>query len=450
MKYIKKYITFGTYYQSAILKRLIKILLILQVITVIYSCSKNETPEKASIIIHNPLPNTYIQLPDTIDVSVTISYSKPIEYIRLSIDNSNMVPLSEHIFIYPTENTFSGEVELILEKQGESVLVPPNYIHIVIGDNGNVQHHYQEIILQNDAVSFHGFATFEDKPVNLCEIKYYNNEYLVYNTKEYDGIYSISENTINKELVYLSTTVPELLRAIDIHSGEVIWTKEPQLPYPKFTGMQCADEKLYLSTEIGRIVGVNEGDGSTILTTPVLKDTIPRNLIATNNFIFADFTLRTSNRKVWASFYKPTGVKYLWYASELTTIDIYGYDADKAILIGHNDNSGSIILFDIQSNTIEDIYNFDISFDNSCEIEEGRYLITDNALIYEFSMEDNSNTLLYQGNDSIVDIKYEPIHKSIYIASSQGIEVISYPVINSYHTITGYNNLKSIELLYIP
>ena len=414
-----------------------------------YSCSKDKQITETDVEIFSPLLNELLFLPDTIMVEFSASQNKPIEYIRISIDNGNHVPLTKHIFINPTNNTYTGKIDLLMDKLSEVTTLPPYYIHIVVGDFSDVRHYYHEIKLQNNELKYTGFVTIEEKPINLVEIKFHNTDYERYSLSELSGIYSGSAKSDFSEQIYISTQVPELVTAIDIHTGEQLWHKEPQLPYPEFTGLYSGDNKLYLSTAIGRIIGLSENEGSTIFTTPVLKDTIPRNIISTENYVFADFTLRTSNKKVWTSFYKPTGIKFLWYPTDYNTIKIFPQIGNKAIIFTNKDGLGRIILFDIESNIIKDLITIDNhKIDNVCELESGQFLITDKTSIYSFNLLHQTDSWVYETTDSIRDIDFEEKTGSIFIATSNKVEVVGYPNYSNIKDLSGFNNLKSIELLY--
>ncbi len=423
--------------------------MLLALVSLGYSCSKDQNPEAPTVEIYNPIINETVYLPDTILVEYYVSQSRPISHIKISVDNGNNIPITRSMYEYPTENNHSGIVEISIDKLSAATTNPPYYVHIAIGDFSTENHYYQEIKLQNKETKFIGFATIDEKPINIVEIKFHNTDYDIYKTTEVNGIFSGSTKSNFLDQVYISTKLPELVTAFEINTGQPMWNKEPQLPYPEFTGLNSADEKLYISTAIGRIIGVSEKDGSTIFTTPVLKDTIPRNTISTDNYIFADFTLRTSNRKVWASFYKPTGIKYLWYPTVYNTIKIFPSTNDRAIIFTNEGGLGQAVLFDLESNIIETILaTFNHKVDIVCEINVDQYLISDNNVIHRFNLSDQSTNWVYETTDSIIGIEYETITGNVMVIMAERVKVLSYPNFNAINEIHGFNNLKSIELLY--
>ena len=59
------------------------------------SCNKDEKVSEPVVEIFNPEYQQQFLLPDTIDVRFSVNHNKPIEYIRISIVNYNMIPISD-------------------------------------------------------------------------------------------------------------------------------------------------------------------------------------------------------------------------------------------------------------------------------------------------------------------------------------------------------------------
>lgn len=430
------------------MKILFQIIAILFIYNIISSCSKHDELSEVSIEIIAPNKGDAIQLPDNVQVELIATSNKPIEYIRISIDNKNLTPLSDRIFIYPTGSNYSGTVDLFLETLPEIVRVPPYLIHIAINDFSEVHHFYQEINLVMEEVRFKGLLSCEERSVVGLTINLYNDQNNLLNSLQIDGNF-LASTADNNSNYFLSTNTPELVRGIDMQEGEIIWQKDPQLPYPETSHMYIDGSSLYLSTAIGRIVGVRANDGSQFFTTLVKPDTIPNHLTATEKFLFASCSMRKSNNLIWTSYYKETGSNYYQYPTEFETVSLFPDGNDKAIIFCNKDDIGNIVLFDIESNQIESSFQLnDIKINKVDRVDPFRYFISNNNSVFLFDLTDNSIHVVYESSDSIVDLKYEKINQKIYISTSLKIDIISFSNFIPVGSISSSNKLVAIELIY--
>ncbi len=412
------------------------------------SCSKNNLKKEPVVIINKPTVNQEFSLPDTISVNFNIQHNQSIEYIRVSIDNENIIPISDQRFIYPDKNDSIFNITFAVKPIPENSTSSIYYTHIVISDFNDTYHYYQNIELRNNGLSYKGFI-LTTQLINNIEFSYYNELSIKQYSKQIDGLYSDTEISNNSDLYCVATKIPELISSFEIKTGDLKWQRLPQLPYPEFTNLQAYSSNLYISTSIGRIIGLKESDGVQIFTTPVLMDSIPQKICFTENYLFSNFKLRNSGNNVWVSFHKQTGGNNSRYPNDYLTIDIFYYENNNILIFANQGNTGTIIDFDVESNNIDNNYNVgNNKIDISHEIDKNNYLFTDNKNVFSFSYTDKSISMIYESSDSIIDLKYEPTNQTLFIASLKQIDVITYPDFNHLKSINSTNNIKSIELVY--
>jgi len=414
------------------------------------SCSKEKKVISPVVEIISPGYSQLFLLPDTIIIKFNITHTTSIEYIRTSIDNKNLTPISEQNFIYPVGITYQGNVQLELSIIPEIIMKSPYFVHIVVSDFNQLHHYYLEIDIKNSDKVYKGFFLIDESSINRLTINYYDSlAEKVFDTI-INGDFSDSDISSSSELLYINTTTPDLSRSFNIKNGNLEWTQMPQLPYPEFTGITVDDNMVYLSTAIGRIIGLTTNDGLQVFTTLVLPDTIPHNVCVTNNYLLADFTLRHSQKQVWVSYYKQTGSKYQVFPTDYKTENMYYNDvSDKMILFCNKQNTGQVITFDIVTNiTLGEPIIFDNNINHSCRIDNDKYLFSSEKSIYLFNYSYNSFVKVYQTNQDIVDLDFDVLSNKVFVVQSQKLEIITYPDFNYITSIESENTLKSIELLY--
>lgn len=431
------------------MKTTLKIIIIFVILVFIVSCAKEKEITSVDIVIYSPELNEIIQLPDTVSVQFDVTLDKPIEYIRISIDNKDLTPLSKREFIYPEGNSYAGDVNMPIDILPSQVKHPPFTVHFAISDFNKVHHYYMVIELINKEITFKGALFIESKPLNKLDLRFFDAEQQNIRSMNIDGNHSVSAASPYQEISFVATTVPFLVTAINLTTEENIWYKEPQLPYPKTTGLAAYDNIIYISSEIGRVIGLTIQDGSQVFTTLVKKDTIPQNIAITEKYVFTNCNLRNSNNKVWTSYYKETGSSYLTYPTEFETVEMFAKNDNKVIIFGNSDSTGRITLFDVELNTIEDSWSIEnLIINNVCKVDLSTYLFSCGNKIYTYNTDYQNHEFVYIMDNIIVDLQYEILSKTIYAGTIYRTDLISFLENTLQTSINSSNELNAIKLIY--
>ena len=73
-------------------------------VVLLSSCSKESSNTQAVVNIISPQLFELYTIPDTVEVDFEVISKSPINYIRISIDNINLVPLTNQAYIYPNDD----------------------------------------------------------------------------------------------------------------------------------------------------------------------------------------------------------------------------------------------------------------------------------------------------------------------------------------------------------
>ena len=91
-----------------------------------------------------PELNSVFNLPGQMLVVFQVESQYNIEFIRLSVDNADLVPIYGSKFFYPEDNATTIEYNYPLDVLSDEQN-GPYYIHIAIDDGVKLTHTYQEI-----------------------------------------------------------------------------------------------------------------------------------------------------------------------------------------------------------------------------------------------------------------------------------------------------------------
>jgi len=414
------------------------------------SCKKPTNYKEPEVEIITPYNNQSFTLPGIVNIHFVVKHDSPIEYIRVSIDNKSIIAVSENYYFDSIGNVFEGNIGIPVGILSEHYMKPPFYVHIAVSDYNELNHTYLKIDLNNSELEYSGLFVVHKHAINELGVDYYNQQFNKKYTFNTDGNFKSASISSSAKLLYVASTIPDKVVAFSCIDGEKLWIKEPQLPYPEFNTLTVNDNKVYASTEIGRVIGLNGDVGTQVFSTEILRDTIPYNVCFTKDYLIANFRLRNSSSKVWVSFYKETGKKYRVKTTNFETVDIYEIkNENSTVMFCNSGSSGQIIKFNVESNSIERIISIDdIEIDNSFMIDKSSFLFSSNNCLYHFMWESEKITKIFEFSYSIVDIEYNKVDNELLIAFYDKVLVFSYPDMNLVKSVGNYDLIEDIEARY--
>ena len=433
----------------SIIKYIYNIIALLLILT-IGSCDKSTKITEPLVKIYYPDHKELFLLPDTINIMFGVTCETQIEYIKVSIVNKNMTPISEQKFLYPEGNNYNGNIYLSVNQLSQPTNSAPFYVKITVSNFSQVNQTYHKIDLMNDEIKYFGCFLIGNNGINTSNVRYYNNQYQKIYSTYIAGDYTDSDISINSNMMYLVTSTPDKAIAVDCENGETTWTKDPQLPYPKFNSVLVVDNIVYFSTAIGRIIGLTNNEGIQVFNTQVLPDSIPVNICITNDFLIADTRLRNSGSRVWITYYIQTGSKYQMFPTNYESVAIYNIENNNKVAVFCNNNSyGHIIIFNTETNIIESNLTVNnIEIQQSCKIDKANFLFSSGNKLYQYDLTNQSYTKIMEAEGNIIDVKYNYVDSHLSILQMNKLEVLSYPGLNRIETINTSYPLYGIELKY--
>ncbi len=423
---------------------------IILLLWILISCNKKSYVKEPIVNIYEPVNKQVYVLPDEIHIDFSVEHDKPIEYIRVSIDNSEMTHVSNAYYYYPEGNSYNADFNLPVEILQEKVVAPPYYMHIVVSDFATVSNTYREVELSNGKMKYKGCFVVAKHGVNILKISYLDDLFNIKYNFGISGNYMASGISGTLGRLIIATRLPDYVRAYNSNDGNREWIKVAQLPYPLFNNIRIDKGKVYISTGIGRIIALDNGTGSQLFNTPVLRDTVPGNICLTNDYLISDNTLRNSGLRLWISYYKPTGVKYNMFITNFETVDLYAVGTlNYMIAFCNNGTSGHIITFNVDGNYIySDFVITDKNINHSCKIDSENYLFTTDKGIFSFSRNSEAIVKVSDIEEGVVDIEYNYINNQVLIVHFNKIDIFSYPSFNKIEDIEMLDSIRDVELLY--
>jgi len=263
----------------------------------IFSCRKIDKNIITNVELISPDANALIRLPDTIQIRFKVESEKDIEFVSISIVNSNYIPLFGTHYV---DTPISGETieKAIPLKALQNTNEAPYYILIAVNyKEDDKWNSYFEIQLVNKPLNYHGFYLFSRPFISQTTIEFYDQNLEKTSFIQTDGEYIESDISNFYGKLFLLFHTPAKLKTYSVEEQQSVWEAVPQFPHPGYTTIETDVNRVYAAMENGQIVGYSEINGQQQLITQRLVDSIPEKISIIENYIVAAYRCRISVKK---------------------------------------------------------------------------------------------------------------------------------------------------------
>ena len=416
----------------------------------IFSCRKIDKNIITNVELISPDANTLIRLPDTIQVKFKVESEKDIEFVSISIVNSNYIPLFGTHYV---DTPISGETieKAIPLKALQNTNEAPYYILIAVNyKEDDKWNSYFKIQLANKPINYQGFYLFSRPFISQTAIDFYDQNLEKTFFIQTDGEYIDSEILNFYGKLFLLSHTPAKLKAYSVAEQQLVWEAEPQFPYPEYTTIETDVNRVYGAMENGQIVGYSEINGQQQLVAERLVDSIPEKISIIENYIIAAYQSRSNGNRTLVTFYKSTGHKKHRRPIDYEVVSfIKTEEPDRVVIFGNRDQNGIVSMFSAQNNSFEDTHQFEIGKIGAiCKVKDEDFIISVENKLYSYNWPQKNLTLLMEFEDIPFIIEYEHLSGRIIVLFSNRLIIYQFSGMIEIADLEMENTLKGLQLFY--
>jgi len=412
-------------------------------------CRKAEKYLPPDVEILSPPEYASFNLPASIRVRVSIKSHYPINYIRISVNNADLIPLSGQKFIYPATADTTIDYQMAVEflPAGED---GPFTIHIVVDDGKKLTSVFRTIRFVNAPLRLRGFYLVTRTGINETRIDYYDSSFSVHPFANLNGDFTDACFSETNDLLFVATNIPSRLSAFQFENADLKWENVPEQPYPEYNDLVCTDNSLYAAMDNERIAVLSQSTGKQKLSTPVMPDTVPEHVTVSDDYFIGDFGLRTPGQRVWMTFYKTTGSVYKRFSTDIKVVDFYPFtDGSGFYLFGNRGEHGFFGFYYPVGNFMSgetDLQQDVLS--KTVRINEHLFLLVSGKTLFRFDAVNKIPVMLKEFDEDIVDMAFDGIENNIFVAMENRVDILSYPGLQLKKAIAVTAPVKAITLRY--
>lgn len=412
------------------------------------SCQKQEIIQQIQVIVATPAENSTFTLPGLLPVKLTISAPQKISYVRLSVIAGDQSPVFQPKYIYP--DTSLIDVNFNFELNEPAIEKTGLYFLQITTDAGEVSNTFIKINLESKPLVYKGFYLSTKYLIYETKVIYIDDHFLPHPFIIINGNYSLSAVLREEDKFIILSKNPDKINSFDFEDGLLSWNHEPDLDFPEIYSL-CVNNKLtFVGKGNGRIVALSDNSGAQILTTLVLKDSVPAKFGFTEQYFVSDLKTKNQLTRALAVFYQSTGSKKHVISHEMEVVDFYQKEKTEVfITFGNNYGIGIITTYNIEGNYFGSSVGIcDSPISSSCRISEDDFLFSNDKSISSVNSDNFIVRNIVSLPDSIIKMTYNDIDNQLFVATTSTIYLFSYPAFEEIYSYKPGETIKGIDLRF--
>lgn len=394
-------------------------------------CKKDEGPVPR-ITVLSPADLSSYNVGDSIPCVASITHTKELESIKVSLLNADNIPVLPTKFIYPSGNTYELDYMYPISKDLESGQYS---LLISAGDGKLTANTYTTVMITS-------LVRYFEKAIVICRNNLSKSSlYAIDENGDYENMltllsgYTDSDISSGLRQLYFLRPNPYRLIAFDLDSLSEEYVVDAPPPSPIFNSVHFDQGLAYVTNHNGEIRGYDQF-GNTKLVTGLDLDTIPENCWIHENLILAYCERLGSPERYMKQFYKGTGVFRMALKIDLSVVEVFSLDAENAFLVGNDNNIARAYIYNVVDNVLYQEMSFPQGVVRSAaQISEEIILIGHEDGIYLYDHSSNSLSPWLSGIEAEV-MAFDDQRQLVYISSGEKVYAYSYPGSKLLHETT--------------
>lgn len=411
----------------------------------LFSCKKKtETPPEVTFT--SPYSQQIFNAGDNVNVVAHVSASQNLQYVRLSLLNSNYVAVNNI-----TSFTVSGsslDVNSNITIDG-SLPSGTYYVTINANDGTTTTNGYQQIYVHGIPLARKGIYVITGS--NFQNTKVYNidTNNVATNILSLSGDFANSAISSKDQCLYTTGIFSGDFNNIDLNSNVINWSiNNPGTGLPFYESVYNANGLTYLSLYNQVIKGYDKSKNVNF-TANTSTNTYPHIVFSNGTYVFAEQRNISSYDVRLKVYYASSGAGLQEFAINQDVVGMYSYDANDIILFTNNNGNANVLLYDINANaTTQPIVLPAGKIYSVLQIIPTYYLLAYQNQVYYYTTANVGHTGIYQNIPASQAMQFDSLNNEVFIANASHLDIYDYNTSSLINTVTLPDSIKDIRILY--
>jgi len=425
----------------------LSVLFLLVFTTLILSSCKDKEDDAtlAKVQILEPPSGSVYSVGETITVKASIYHDKIVTALTISLVNDHNIAMSTPVGLIPNQQSFEIEEDLLIDNP--NLESGSYFIMVKVSDGSNDTRAFQPVDvngIEPELKRILVVTQFNSLKSNISIIdSVYNVTQILGVAKPYMG--SALSSKYNQ--FYYITPNPSRLMTYDLNDTVLDWEYSAQSPYPIFEDIYYADDLVYLASQNGNIVGLNQA-GENKFGTVTHNDRVPQKIFKHENLIISDQRTRSNYFRYFTLFFSVTGAFANQHRSDLEVVKFFSRNEQEIIAFGNELDEAAVKVYEIESNnSYIPAGTLNGKILNAVQVNNNGVLLAMDYGVILYNLINFEHYLAFD-HDHVNAMDYDPLNNLLYMSEDNKIFVYSYPGSALLHTVSMDYPVINLHLLY--
>ena len=413
---------------------------------ILSSCKdKEDDATYAKVQIFEPASGSVYSVGESIKVRASIYHDKIVSSLTISLVNDHNIAMSTPVGLIPNQQSFELDEDLLIDNPN---LESGSYNIMIKVSDGTVDTRAFQ------AVEVNGI---EPELKRLLVVTQFNS--LKSNISIIDSVYNVTQilgiarpyvgSALSSKYnqFYYITPNPSRLMTYDLNDTVLDWEYSAQSPYPIFEDIYYTDDLVYLASQNGNIVGLNQA-GENKFGTVTHDDRVPQKIYKHENLIISDQRTRSNYFRYFTLFYSVTGAFANQHRSDLEVVEFFSRNEHEIIAFGNELESAAVKVYEIEANnSYIPAGTLNGKILNAVQVNDNGVLLAMDYGVLLYNLINFEHYLVFD-HDHVSAMEYDPLNNLLYMSEGNKIFVYTYPGSALFHTISMDYPVLNLHLLY--
>jgi hypothetical protein len=409
----------------------------------IFSCSKDKDETAPVINVTAPVNGQFINGKDTVKVLATISDDKNLDWVKVSLNNSNGIA----VISTTTENPSDKNYQLNTSYFVDDVHLASGlyYFDISASDGENVTRKQIEVNLNEVAKTRNGMFVVSNNGAT-SDITFLDNNYNGSFYQSINGKFLGSAiNSYDQQFVHAASNSAGIT-SIDLKSTNTVWNVSAINP---FTGFLYDDRHVFVGLSNFSFKGYDRFGVGNFNGTTNANSYIESAIVHKDYYYVTEQKVIASSNVNLVLYWRASGVEAQQVAINEDIIGLFSTSANQIVLLTNGvSQMGKVVFYDIPLGLKSSPFSINIGKINDCiEISNGVYLTAAGGNLVLVNV-NNFTTLPYLNSVAANKIKFDFLTNELFVINGSTITIYDYSSKSIKGTYTHTSNVLNVNFWY--
>ncbi len=427
---------------------MMKIIMLLSCILLLmnYSCKKKNDPPPV-IGVTSPYQGAIYNIGDTVHVIATITDNANIEYVKVTLLNSNYIPVDAAYTINGTGK--AADVDMKYPITNINLATDSYFINVQASDGNSTINAFQTIIIHEIPLLREAIYTITGSNAMNTIVWKVDTGNTITQVIALSGDFANAAISSTDQCLYTTGIYTGGFNCVNLPGNSLSWNiAAHNTGLPTYERVYSNNHWNLLADYDGNITGYDRTKTKNFSTT-TLTQTYPHIMYSDSRYLYAeqrDYTGTSIHLKVY---HIVDGIPYQEIAINEDIVAMFSINKDSVMIFTNHSGTGHAIIYNITNNSITTPNILPIEkIISAAQISPNIFLIAMQNNVYIYNTANFGTVNVFTSIPSSLAMKFDSLNQQLFIANVKTLNVYNYPSNIATSSLLFADTLRDISILY--